>query len=89
MDAAPPFWFVVVEFGGEDPVQGSVYQNGIPETVSVCASCCDSCFPVFCALLVKSLNIRTLHCAPVVEGKLQVYILPVLLVAMSVKMTLC
>jgi hypothetical protein len=27
-------WFVVDEFGGEDPIQGSVYQNGIPETVS-------------------------------------------------------
>ena len=22
-------WFVVDEFGGEDPIQGSVYQNGI------------------------------------------------------------
>ena len=28
-------WFVVDEFGGEDPIQGSVYQNGSPETVCI------------------------------------------------------
>ena len=40
-------WFVVDEIGGEEPIQGSVHQNGRPETV---------CQYKFMAIVAKSIR---------------------------------